>query len=86
MVLKLGHFGKLDRKHLESFEIWWWRRLEKFSWTHRVRNKRVLSRVKEERNIVQTTKWRKTNWIGHSWRRICLLQRVIEGKIEGRMG
>jgi len=24
------------------------------------------------------------NWIGHIWRRNCLLKHVIEGKIEGR--
>jgi hypothetical protein len=28
---------------------------------------------------------RKANWIGHILRRSCLLQRVIEGKIQGRI-
>jgi hypothetical protein len=28
---------------------------------------------------------RKENWIGHILRRNCLLQRVIEGKIQGRI-
>ena len=28
---------------------------------------------------------RKANWIGHVLRRNCLLQRVIEGKIQGRI-
>jgi hypothetical protein len=40
--------------------------------------------VKEEGNIQQTTKRGKANWIGHSWRRNCLLQHLTEGKIEGR--
>jgi hypothetical protein len=48
-----------------------------------VRNK-VLHRVKEERNSLHKIKPRKTNWIGHSWRRNCLLKHVIAGKIEGR--
>jgi hypothetical protein len=43
---------KVDRKCLESFEMWCWRRMEKISWTDRVRNVEVLHRVKEERNIV----------------------------------
>jgi hypothetical protein len=30
-----------------------------------VKNEEVLQAVKEERNIVQTVKWKKTNWIGH---------------------
>jgi hypothetical protein len=29
---------KADQKHLESFEMWCWRRMEKISWTDRVRN------------------------------------------------
>jgi hypothetical protein len=39
---------KVDQKHLESFEMWCWRRMEKISWTDRVRNEEVLHRVKEE--------------------------------------
>jgi hypothetical protein len=59
--------------------------MEKISWTDRVRNEEVLHRVKEERNIVHTIKRRKANWIGHIWRRNCLLKHVIEGKLEGRI-
>jgi hypothetical protein len=48
-----------------------------------VKNEEVLQRVKEERNILHNIKRRKANWIGHILRRNCLLQHVIEGKIEG---
>jgi hypothetical protein len=41
-----------DQKHLESFEMWCWRRMEKIIWTNHVRNKAVLLRVKEQRNIL----------------------------------
>jgi hypothetical protein len=30
--------GKVDRKYLESFEMRCWRRMQKISWTNRVRN------------------------------------------------
>ena len=60
--------------------------MEKISWTERVRNKDVLHRVKEERNILRTIERKKSNWIGHILRRNCLLKQVIEGKIEGRIG
>jgi hypothetical protein len=43
---------KVDQKHLKSYEMWCWRRMEKISWTDRVR-KEVLQRVKEEKNILQ---------------------------------
>jgi hypothetical protein len=69
---------KADQKYLESFEMWCCRRMEKISWTDRVRNEEVLRRVKEERNILHTVKRRKANWIGHILRRNCLLKHVIE--------
>jgi len=52
-------------------------------WTDHARNEDVLLRVKEQRNILHEIRKRKANWIGHILRRNCLLQRVIEGKIEG---
>jgi hypothetical protein len=75
----------LDQKHLESFEMWCWRRMEKISWTKRGRNEEVLLRVKEQRNILHEINKRKANWIGQILHRNCLLQRVIEGKIKGRI-
>jgi hypothetical protein len=77
---------KVDQKYLESSEMWCWGRMEKISWTDRVRNEEVLHRVKEERNVLHTRTIgrRKANWIGHILRRNCLLKHVIEGKLEGR--
>jgi len=73
----------VDQKHLESFEMWWWRRMEKISWIDHVRNDEVLLRVKKQRNILHEIRKRKANWFGQILRRNCLLQRVIEGKIQG---
>jgi hypothetical protein len=42
----------VDQKHLESFEMWCWRRMEKISWTDRVRYEEVLLRVKRQKNIL----------------------------------
>jgi hypothetical protein len=50
-----------------------------------VRNEDVLLRVKKQRSILHEIRKRKANWIGHILRRDCLLQRVIEGKIKGRI-
>jgi len=73
----------IDKTHLESFEMWCWRRMEKISWTDHVRNEDVLLRVKKQRNILHEIRKRKANWIGHILRQNCLLQRVTEGKIQG---
>jgi len=37
----------VDQEHLESFEMWCWRRMKKISWTDHVRNEEVLLRVKD---------------------------------------
>ena len=57
--------------------------MEKISWTDHVRSVEVLLRVKEQRNILHEIRKRKANWIGHILRTNCLLQQVIEGKIQG---
>ena len=56
--------------------------MEKISWNDQVRNEEVLLRVKKQRNILHEISKRKAKWIGHVLRRNCLLQRVIEGKIQ----
>jgi len=73
----------VDQKHLESSEMWCWRRMENISRTDDVRNEDVSLRVKEQRNILHEILKGKANWIGHILGRNCLLQRVIEGKIKG---
>ena len=75
-------FRRVDQKYLGSSGTWCWRRMEKISWTDRVKNEEVLLRVNEQRNILhEKGKW-KANWIGHILRRNCLLQQFTEGKIK----
>ena len=64
----------VDQKHLESFEMWCWRRMEEISWTDLERNEEVLLRAKEQRNILHEISKRKANWIGHILRRNCLFK------------
>jgi replicative superfamily II helicase len=68
---------KADQKYLESFQMWCWRRMEKNSWTDRVRNEEALHRVKKERNTLQTIK-RNANWIRHALRRKCLWNTLLK--------
>ena len=51
--------------------------MEKISCTDRVRNEEVLLGDKGERNIIQTVKRRKDNWIGHSLHSNCILNHVF---------
>ena len=51
----------IHQKHVESFEMWCWRRMVKISWTDHVRNEEVLLRVEEKRNILHEISKRKAN-------------------------
>jgi hypothetical protein len=82
MVLKVRTLQEVDQKYLGNFEMWCWRRMEKISWTDRVRNEEVLYTVKEGGNVLHTINTRKANRIRHILRRNCLLKHVIE-KIGG---
>jgi hypothetical protein len=72
----------LELRHLESFEMWCWRRMEMISCTDHVRNEKVLLRVTEQRNTLHEISKRKANWIGQFLRINFPLQQVIEGKIK----
>ena len=74
-----------DQKYLESFEMWYWRRIEKISWTDHVRSEEVLFRVNEQRDILHEIRQRKAKWTGHILRRNCLLKQVIERKTKEEM-
>ena len=73
-----GTVRAVDKKQLECFEMWCWRRMEKIRWTDHVRNEEVLLQVNEQRNILHAIRKRKANWIGHILRRNCLLKHFIE--------
>jgi hypothetical protein len=60
--------------------MWCWRRMEKISWTDRVKNKEVLHRLRKERNILHTITGREAHWFGHISRRNYLLKYIIEEK------
>jgi hypothetical protein len=67
----------VDQKHLESSEMWCWRRMEKIICTDHVRNEVLLS-VKEHRNFLHEISKRKANWICHLLCRECCLQYVMK--------
>jgi hypothetical protein len=66
----------------QYYVTWCWRRMEKISWTDRLRNEEVLLWVKEQRNILHEISQQKANWIGYILHRNWLLRQVIEGNIK----
>jgi len=80
----LGTISKTDIKKIEASKMWLWRRMEKISWAAKVSNSEVMSRVMEDRCIVNTIKQRKYKWLGHVLCHDVLLRDVLEGRMLGK--
>ena len=52
---------KLERKNLESFEMWCWRRIEQIKWSEKVTNEQVLDVIGEKRTLINNIVRRKAN-------------------------
>jgi hypothetical protein len=72
---------KLERKYLESFETWCFRRMEKIKCSEKVTNEQVLDRIREKRTLLNNILRRNANCIGHILRRNCFLPDAIEGEM-----
>ena len=68
---------KLERKYLENFKMWFWRRMEKIKCWEELTNEQVLEHIGKKRTIVNNSLRIKANWIGHILRRNCLLYDAI---------
>ena len=77
---------KEEKRRIDALEMWLWRRMERISWTDRVRNEDVLLRVGEKRMMLEKIVLRQKNWIGHVLRGDGMLRDEIEGKMEGKRG
>jgi hypothetical protein len=69
---------------IEAAEMWMWRRMEKISYLDRITNLEVLSRIGEERHLLDMVRNRKKKWIGHIVRGDGVLKEVMEGRMEGK--
>jgi len=58
-------------------------RMEKISWTNRVRNELMSCTGKEDTNNISKINRRKANWTGHILQRNCLLKHMTDWKLEG---
>ena len=67
-----------ERKRMEAFEMWAWRRMERVKWTDKIRNAVVLERVGEGRIMLKVIQKKKRNLLGHWLRKNCLLKDALQ--------
>ena len=76
--------GKQEKKRIDSFEMWCYRRMLKVKWTDHVRNEVVLERIGEEMSLWKILTRRRDRLVGHILRHPGLVNIALEGKIEGK--
>ena len=93
MVFPLVMYGceswtvkKADRRRIDAFELWCWRRLLRVPWTARRSNQSILKEISPEYSLEGLMLKLKLQYFGHLMRRTDSLEKTLMlGKIEGRM-
>lgn len=60
--------NKADERYLENFEMWFWRRLLRVSWTELRTNDSVLNEICEPRELIRYIKERRWRLFGRTLR------------------
>ena len=78
---------KVERRRIDAFELWCWRRLLRVPWTARRSNQSVLKEISPEYSLEGLMLKLKIQYFGHLMRITDSLEKTLMvGKIEGRRG
>ena len=76
--------NKAERRRIDAFELWCWRRLLRVPWTARSSNQSILKEISPEYSLEGLMLKLKLQYFGHLMRRIDSLEKpLLLGKIEG---
>ena len=76
---------KAERRRIDAFELWCWRRLLRVPWTARRSNQFILKDISPEYSLEGVMLKLKLQYFGHLMRRADSFEKtVVLGKIEGR--
>ena len=77
--------NKAERRRIDAFELWCWRRLLRVSWTPRRYNQSILKEISPECSLVGLMLKLKLQYFGHLMRRADSFEKTLMlGKTEGR--
>ena len=76
---------KAERRRIDDFELWCWRRLLRVPWTARRSNQSILKEISPEYSLEELMLKLKLQYFGHLMQRADPLEKTLMlGKIEGR--
>ena len=76
---------KAERRRIDAFEMWCWRRVLRIPWTARRTNKSVLEEIKPEMPLESKIQQQKLKYFGHVMRKDNSIEKYIMlGKVEGK--
>ena len=76
---------KAERRRIDAFELWCWRRLLRLPWTARRSNQSILKEISPEYSLGGLMLKLKVQYFGHLLRRADSFEKTLMlGKIEGR--
>ena len=76
---------KAERRRIDAFELWCWRRLLRIPWTARRSNQSILKEISPECSLEGLMLKLKLQYFGHLMQRAESLEKTLMlGKIEGR--
>ena len=74
-----------ERRRIDAFELWCWRRTLRVTWTSRRYNQSVLKEISPEYSLEGLMLTLKRQYFGHlMWKTDLLEKTLMLGKIEGR--
>ena len=76
---------KAERRRIDAFELWCWRRLLRVPWTARRSNQSILNEINSRISLEGMMLKLKLQYFGHLMRRVDSLEKALMlGGIEGR--
>ena len=76
---------KAERRRIDAFELWCWRRLLRVPWTARRSNQSILKEISSGCSLEELMLKLKLQYFGHLiWRADSFEKTLMLGKIEGR--
>ena len=75
---------KAERKKIDAFELWCWRRMLRISWTDKRTNKSILEEIKPSYSLETIVVKHRLSYFGHIIRSKGMEQDIMLGKVQGR--